>query len=105
MTKMNFDKMPLKELVVMRGRLELAIEAAQRRERAELRGKIEALARGHGISVAELFGSRSTKGRKVAAKYQNPDDASETWTGRGRKPRWLVAKAKAGEKMEKFLIG
>jgi DNA-binding protein H-NS len=40
----------------------------------------------------------------VAAKYVNPDDPSETWTGRGRKPRWLTAKLQEGARLERFLI-
>ena len=41
---------------------------------------------------------------KVFPKYRNPDDTSETWSGRGRLPRWLDAKLKLGMKMEAFLI-
>jgi DNA-binding protein H-NS len=54
--------------------------------------------------MSDIFGARGGKGRTVAAKYANPDDPSETWTGRGRKPRWLAAKLKDGGKIEKFLI-
>jgi DNA-binding protein H-NS len=28
---------------------------------------------------------------KVAPKYRNPDNAEETWTGRGRQPKWVQA--------------
>jgi len=45
------------------------------------------------------------KGRKVAAKYRNPDNRSETWAGRGATPRWLRAKIKEGHKLEEFAIG
>ena len=76
----------------------------QERSRSEVREKLEAIAAEAGFKISELFGGRGGKGRKVAAKYANPDDPSETWTGRGRKPRWLVAKVKGGEKQEKFLI-
>ena len=60
--------------------------------------------RAAGFKIGDLFGGRGGKGRKVAAKYVNPDDPSETWTGRGRKPRWLSAKLKEGDRIEKFLI-
>lgn len=46
----------------------------------------------------------SLKGRKVAAKYRNPDKKQETWTGRGRQPRWVVAKLKAGKKLDDLKI-
>jgi DNA-binding protein H-NS len=40
----------------------------------------------------------------VLPKFQNPTDPSETWAGRGKQPRWLVAQLKAGRKMNDFLI-
>ena len=50
---------------------------------------------------------KSTKGRslgKVAPKYRNPANAKETWTGRGKQPRWLAAETSKGKKLEEFLI-
>lgn len=43
-------------------------------------------------------------GVKVAPKYRNPANPKETWTGRGRQPRWMAAQVKAGKKPEEFLI-
>jgi DNA-binding protein H-NS len=40
----------------------------------------------------------------VLPKYRNPEAPHETWAGRGRQPRWMVAALKAGRKMEDFLI-
>lgn len=40
----------------------------------------------------------------VLPKYQNPNDPSETWAGRGKQPRWLVSQLKAGRKINDFLI-
>jgi DNA-binding protein H-NS len=34
----------------------------------------------------------------------NPDNKSETWTGRVRQPRWLAAKLGKGAKLEQFKI-
>jgi DNA-binding protein H-NS len=42
---------------------------------------------------------------KVLPKYYNPLSPSETWSGRGRKPRWLVAALKTGHKLDEFKIG
>jgi DNA-binding protein H-NS len=51
-------------------------------------------------------GSRASalKGKKVKPKYRNPANRSETWTGRGLKPRWMVAALKSGKKLEDFAI-
>jgi H-NS histone family len=38
--------------------------------------------------------------RQVFPKYRNPDQPAETWTGRGKQPRWLTAKLSSGKKLE-----
>jgi len=40
----------------------------------------------------------------VRPKYRNPDQPSETWAGRGKRPRWLVAKLKSGKRINDFRI-
>ncbi|KCZ11152.1 DNA-binding protein, partial [Acinetobacter baumannii] len=37
-------------------------------------------------------------------RYRNKNNAEETWTGRGKQPRWLVAEIEKGAKLEDFLI-
>lgn len=44
------------------------------------------------------------KGRKLPPLYRNPGNRSETWAGRGHKPRWLTAALKRGKKLEYFAI-
>jgi DNA-binding protein H-NS len=41
---------------------------------------------------------------KVAAKYQNPANPTETWSGRGKLPRWLAALLKSGNRVDDFRI-
>ena len=40
----------------------------------------------------------------VLPKYINPSLPSETWSGRGKQPRWLVAQLKLGHRLEEFVI-
>jgi len=40
----------------------------------------------------------------VPPKYRNPDQPSETWAGRGKQPRWLVAKLGSGKRIDDFKI-
>jgi DNA-binding protein H-NS len=42
---------------------------------------------------------------RVLPKYQNPNEPSETWSGRGKQPRWLTAALKTGHTIEDFVIG
>ena len=41
---------------------------------------------------------------QVFPKYRNPAQPSETWAGRGKKPRWLTAQLKSGKQIEDFRI-
>jgi DNA-binding protein H-NS len=62
--------------------------------------------------VDEMFNGRGRKGapsklagRKLKPKYRNPDNKSETWSGRGLQPKWLIAAMKAtGKKIAHFAI-
>ena len=40
----------------------------------------------------------------VTPKYRNPDHPSETWAGRGKQPRWLVAQLESGRRIDDFRI-
>jgi len=103
MASVNVDKMSLKDLVELEGKVQKAIGVARDRERVEVKQALSALAEKRGFSVSELFGGRG-RGKSSAAKYANPDNRAETWTGRGRKPNWLVAKLSKGAKMTDFTI-
>ena len=96
----QLEKMSLKELTTLQIRVSQAIAEKRIEERSDVRAKVEELARSSGFSVAELFGGRGKRG-KVAPKYRNPKDPSQTWTGRGRRPNWMV---EAGGNPERFLI-
>jgi DNA-binding protein H-NS len=98
------ERMSFKELQEYELKVKKAKASVQERSRSELRQKLESIAADAGFKIGDLFAGRGGKGRKVAAKYANPDNPSETWTGRGRKPRWLAARLKAGDKQEKFLL-
>ena len=97
----QLEKMPLKELTTLQIRISQAIAEKRIEERSEVKAKLEELAQASGFSVADLFGGRGGKRGKVAPKYRNPKDPSQTWTGRGRRPLWI---AKAGGDIQRFLI-
>lgn len=104
MASVNVDKMSLKELVDLEARVRKAIMNAKERERSDLKNKIASLAENAGFTVSELFGGGRGKGGKVAVKYRNKDNPSETWTGRGRQPKWLAARLSKGSKLSEFAL-
>ena len=102
--QINLDKLSLKELKELEVRLKPAIQEAESRDRAKAREKIDAMAKDMGFNVSDLYGNRRGKGGTVKVKYLNPDNPSETWTGRGRTPNWLRARLDKGAKLDGFLI-
>ncbi len=98
----------LSELLAQKVALEREIANAQASARAEAIYRIRALMTEHGLSGADLTtrtqGTGGPKtGAKVAAKYRDPDSGL-TWSGRGLKPKWLVAALANGRSAEDFLI-
>lgn len=105
MASINVDKLNLKELMDLEVKVKKAIASAQSREKDEFLADVKALAAKRGIAFGDVFGGgRGGKGGKVAIKYRNRDNPSETWTGRGRQPKWLAAALKKGAKIQDFLI-
>jgi DNA-binding protein H-NS len=101
---MNLKSMSIDRLIGLRQRVDAALNSKVVDQRRTLESELSKLARFQGgapRSKSTLgFGARG----KVAPKYRNPDNHSETWAGRGLKPRWLTAAIKAGKKAEHFLI-
>ena len=100
------DKLSIKDLKDLRQRVDRAIASRQVDERNGLKDRFRELAEEAGFTLAEIMGGsgRASKGRVVAAKFANPANPMETWSGRGRQPKWLSAKLKAGESLEDFRL-
>jgi DNA-binding protein H-NS len=97
MAKVNLSRMTVEALMDLRKRVEeMLLE-----RRAELEKQFERIAVVGGARVVRGGGS-VLKGRKVPPKYQGP--SSETWAGRGARPRWFAAAIKGGKKLDDFLI-
>ncbi len=103
---MDINALSLKELKDLQAQISKAIANYEDRKKREALAELEEKAREMGFSLAELTGT-AAPGRKRApavAKYANPADASETWSGRGRKPRWVVAATNAGKSLADLAI-
>lgn len=118
----DLSQKELDSLITQAKRRQTALK--KRKPVATVRARLTAQAKAEGYTIAELFGGRAAagsaagrprkaakkaakKGRKlgkVAPKYRNPANKSETWTGRGKQPRWLAAHVAKGKKVEDFLI-
>ena len=103
-TTNGLDKMSYAELLKLQERIEAAIAAKRVEDAASTKEALRAMAEKAGFSLNDLFGKRGAKKASGEAKYRNPKDTSQTWTGRGRKPNWLVDAVKKGAKLDAFKI-
>lgn len=100
---MNLKSMSIDKLSKLRSQVDAALSnkvIEQRRNIQNELGKLSHLANG-GLG---LKGVRGGSRGAVAPKYRNPDNPTETWAGRGQKPRWLAAALTSGKKLEDFSI-
>ena len=97
--KVNLSKMSLDQLKALKKDVEKEIADFEVKKRAEALKEIQEVAKKHGVSVDELLGKKSKRGKsKILPKYRNPDDESQTWSGRGRQPDWYKAAISSGKK-------
>jgi DNA-binding protein H-NS len=101
----SLENMSATELAAMQARIERIKIDKQNAERTAVREKIVKMAKDAGFDIGDLFDGRKGKRSKVAVKYRDPNNPANTWTGRGRMPRWLAAATKGGKaKKEDFLV-
>jgi DNA-binding protein H-NS len=92
-------------------RLQVEAEAliASKKDQAieDAYNQIIAIAEAVGFSVEELLELGEQKRKKTTRKaveprYRNKNNTEETWTGRGKQPRWLVAELEKAQNLKIF---
>lgn len=102
---MDLDSLSLKELKQLQKDVDAAIANYKDRERRKALAEVEVFLRERGLTAADLSDLGVKKTRKPAAvKYANPVDASMTWTGRGRRPRWVDAWLAEGKSLADLAV-
>lgn len=114
--KINLKGMSRKELEKLKSDVDKALERVADDEKRAALQAAEKAAKSFGYSLDDLAdvkiprksakaASKSSDGRaKVAPKYKNPADGSMTWTGRGRKPKWVEEHLAKGGALEEIAI-
>ena len=103
---MDLDTLSLKELKKLQSDVAKAISTYEDRMKKEAIAELEAKAREMGFNLNELLGGAKGKRARgaVAPKYAHPEKPSLPWTGRGRKPNWLVEALQEGKLLEDLAI-
>ncbi len=110
-TKIDLNPLSIDELDALIDEAAALIETKKAEALKNAKAEIEKIAASTGMSVEELLGLSGKPGKKagaakkpVANKYRNPKDHTQTWTGRGKRPKWLQEMLDNGGKLENFLL-
>ena len=107
--KLNLDAMSVDEMWRLHERIIEILSERLTSEKRELETRLARLRRDQGLSRSkseeEATGPQSDRRKfgTVSPKYRNPEHPSETWSGRGKRPRWLAAALAAGRTLEEFI--
>jgi DNA-binding protein H-NS len=109
--KLNLDAMSVDEMWQLHEEISRLLSVRLTSEKRELEKRLDQLHRDRQVPalkpavVKDVSAAPRRKYPRVHPKYQNPELPSETWSGRGKTPRWLVAALKSGHKLDDFAIG
>ncbi len=103
--ELNLDAMSIDELWRLHEEISRVLSVRLTAEKRELE---ERLARLRGEQRANQIIEEVPRERRkyppVCPKYQNSSEPYETWSGRGKQPRWLAAALKTGHTIDEFVI-
>jgi DNA-binding protein H-NS len=95
----NFAMMSANELWILHEEIRAVLSAKLDAEKHELNRRLAQ------IKPPDESGDRARRPYpKVYPKYRNPERPSETWSGRGKQPRWVAAHLGSGKKFDDLLI-
>ncbi len=90
MKTIDLNEFSLEELLSLHSELPKYINKARKAEKSALKLQMEAMAAEAGFSLDEVVNNKNkTQIGFVKAKYRNPNDFNQTWSGRGVKPKWV----------------
>ena len=102
---LDLHTLSLKELTSLRADVDTAIKSFEARRREEALAEMKEVAKKHGFDMSELA-SPSKKGAKSPSvvRFRDPSEPKNTWSGRGRKPNWLVTALGNGKDISEFAV-
>lgn len=109
--RLNLEAMSIEEMWQLHEEIIQVLSNKLTSEKRELEKRLAKLRQDKNmpgpVSQDQHAKGRTQKRRKypkVFPRYRNPDNHSETWSGRGKQPRWLAAALTRGRAIEEFKI-
>ena len=101
MANVDLRTLSVKEMKDLRVRLDKAISNKEKQAKGKVLKELKAAAKAAGFTLDQLISGGATatwksKGRKLAPKYRHPENSTITWSGVGRRPKWIEAAMREG---------
>lgn len=100
----NLDNLNVDELRAITESAQQLITQKQHQNLHDAYVQFEKIAKDTGSSIEEILKAGESLEKKRSIKYRNTENSNETWTGRGRKPTWLVEALASGKDLETFAV-
>lgn len=103
MPNIDLDNLSINELDNLKSTIDSTIENKRQTELLEVRRQLEELIDASPFTLQEVLDAKGMR-KPVKPKYRNPSDMNQTWTGRGRRPRWVDECIESGVSLDDMLI-
>jgi DNA-binding protein H-NS len=107
-SSIDLSKLSLEELDTLVKDVQAELVARREAEREGVLNQMRELAASLGLTLEDVGKLERGKGAAAAVavqpKYRHPEDPSLTWSGRGKRPRWLAEALASGKSLEDFAI-
>lgn len=100
----DLDSLNVDELRAITENAQQLIEQKQHQRLHEAYIQFEQIAENANSTIEDILKAGESLEKKRNIKYRNTENSEETWTGRGRKPTWLVEALEAGHDIEDFAV-
>lgn len=105
---MDLKSLSYVELQDITKEIEHELKSRKSRILSEAKNEIFSIAKKHGLTIEEILAGKSATKvagtKSVAPKYRNPNNTEETWTGRGKKPSWVITALSEGTSLDQLKI-
>ena len=96
LASINLESLDIEQLADLLGKAQAEMASREKGNRKELRAELERRVAAEGYKMTDIFpelgtGASSGARRKRPAKYRNPQNPEQTWSGIGRTPKWVQA--------------
>ncbi|MGB0846317.1 MAG: H-NS family nucleoid-associated regulatory protein [Thiolinea sp.] len=103
MTNINLDALSIEDLSKLQKNIDSTIANKRQSDLVDIRQQLDELIDNSQFTLQEVLEAKPPR-KPVKPKYKNPQDETQTWTGRGRRPRWVDDCLNNGMELTDLLI-